>query len=167
MDFEIPADIQSILNELDAFIEAEIKPLQASNDNERFFDHRREHARTDWDNGGVPRADWEELLREMRRRADKAGWLRLALPVEFGGRGVSNLTMALIREHLATKGLGLHNDLQNESSIVGNFPTVLMMRDFGTPEQIKTWMPGFLDGTRRLAFGLTEPNHGPRNHRNS
>ena len=21
-------------------------------------------------------------------------------------------------------------------------------------------MPGFLDGTRRLAFGLTEPNHG-------
>jgi alkylation response protein AidB-like acyl-CoA dehydrogenase len=68
--------------------------------------------------------------------------------------------MAIIREHLATKGLGLHNDLQNESSIVGNFPTVLMMRDFGTPEQIAGWMPGFLDGTRRLAFGLTEPNHG-------
>ena len=32
--------------------------------------------------------------------------------------------MAIIREHLAHKGLGLHNDLQNESSIVGNFPTV-------------------------------------------
>ena len=68
--------------------------------------------------------------------------------------------MAIIREHLATKGLGLHNDLQNESSIVGNFPTVLMMRDFGTDEQRAEWMPGFLDGTRRLAFGLTEPNHG-------
>jgi acyl-CoA dehydrogenase len=37
---------------------------------------------------------------------------------------------------------------------------VLMMRDFGTPEQQAEWMPGFLDGTRRLAFGLTEPNHG-------
>jgi alkylation response protein AidB-like acyl-CoA dehydrogenase len=68
--------------------------------------------------------------------------------------------MAIIREHLAAKGLGLHNDLQNESSIVGNFPTVLMMRDFGTEEQKKEWMPGFLDGTKRLAFGLTEPNHG-------
>ncbi len=68
--------------------------------------------------------------------------------------------MAIIREHLATKGLGLHNDLQNESSIVGNFPTVLMMRDFGTDQQKADWMPGFLDGTRRLAFGLTEPNHG-------
>ena len=57
------------------------------------------------------------------------------------------------------RGLGLHNDLQNESSIVGNFPTVLMMRDFGTPDQIAAWMPGFLDGTRRLAFGSdrTEP----------
>ncbi|MFZ8917419.1 MAG: acyl-CoA dehydrogenase family protein, partial [Ilumatobacteraceae bacterium] len=160
MDFAISADIQATLDALDAFIDAEIKPLQAADDNERFFDHRREWARTDFDNGGVPRAEWEELLREMRRRADAAGWLRLALPAEFGGRDASNLEMAIIREHLATKGLGLHNDLQNESSVVGNFPTVLMMRDFGTEDQKKEWMPGFLDGTKRLAFGLTEPNHG-------
>ncbi|HEY5422275.1 MAG TPA: acyl-CoA dehydrogenase family protein, partial [Ilumatobacteraceae bacterium] len=155
MDFTIPDDIQTTLDQLDDFIEREIKPLEQQDDNVRFFDHRREWARTDFDNGGVPRADWEALLREMRRRADAAGWLRLALPAEFGGRDASNLEMAIIREHLATKGLGLHNDLQNESSIVGNFPTVLMMRDFGTPEQIAAWMPGFLDGTRRLAFGLT------------
>jgi alkylation response protein AidB-like acyl-CoA dehydrogenase len=160
MDFEIPADIQDTLDQLDAFIDAEIKPLEEQDDNIRFFDHRREWARTDFDNDGVPRADWEALLREMRRRADAAGWLRLALPAEFGGQDASNLKMAIIREHLAAKGLGLHNDLQNESSIVGNFPTVLMMRDFGTEEQKAEWMPGFLDGTRRLAFGLTEPNHG-------
>ena len=160
MDFEIPADIQDTLDQLDAFIEAEIKPLERQDDNVRFFDHRREWSRTDFENDGVPRADWEELLREMRRRADAAGWLRLALPAEFGGRDASNLEMAIIREHLAHKGLGLHNDLQNESSIVGNFPTVLMIRDFGTEQQKADWMPGFLDGTRRLAFGLTEPNHG-------
>ncbi len=160
MDFEIPTDIRATLDALDDFIEREIKPLQAADDNERFFDHRREWARTDFDNGGVPRPEWEALLREMRRRADAAGWLRLALPAEFGGRDASNLEMAIIREHLATKGLGLHNDLQNESSIVGNFPTVLMMRDFGTEAQKREWMPGFLDGTKRLAFGLTEPNHG-------
>jgi acyl-CoA dehydrogenase len=160
MDFAIPEHIQQTLSELDAFIEREIVPLQASNDNERFFDHRREWARTDFDNGGVPRAEWEELLREMRKRADAAGWLRLALPEEFGGRSASNLEMAIIREHLASKGLGLFNDLQNESSVVGNFPTVLMMRDFGTDEQKAEWMPGFLDGSKRLAFGLTEPNHG-------
>ncbi|MEP7114694.1 MAG: acyl-CoA dehydrogenase family protein, partial [Ilumatobacteraceae bacterium] len=160
MDFTIPAEIQTTLDQLDDFIQREIRPLEQVDDNVRFFDHRREWARTDFDNGGVPRADWEELLREMRRRADAAGWLRLALPAEYGGRDASNLEMAIIREHLAAKGLGLHNDLQNESSIVGNFPTVLMMRDFGTPDQVAAWMPGFLDGTRRLAFGLTEPNHG-------
>jgi acyl-CoA dehydrogenase len=160
MDFAIPDDIAATIVALDAFIDAEIKPLQAQDDNERFFDHRREWARTDFENGGVPRADWEALLREMRRRADAAGWLRLALPAEFGGRSASNLEMAILREHMASKGLGLHNDLQNESSVVGNFPTVLMMRDFGTPSQVAEWMPGFLDGTRRLAFGLTEPNHG-------
>ena len=51
----------------------------------------------------------------MRRRADAAGWLRHALPAEYGGHDATNLEMAIIREHLATKGLGLHNDLQNES----------------------------------------------------
>ncbi|MGZ6913715.1 MAG: acyl-CoA dehydrogenase family protein, partial [Acidimicrobiia bacterium] len=160
MDFEIPPGIQSTLDALDAFIEREIRPLEEAEDNVRFFDHRREYARTDFERGGIPRQDWEDLLAEMRRRADAAGWLRHALPAEYGGHDATNLEMAIIREHLATKGLGLHNDLQNESSIVGNFPTVLMMRDFGTDEQRAEWMPGFLDGTRRLAFGLTEPNHG-------
>jgi acyl-CoA dehydrogenase len=160
VDFEIPDDVRATLDALDAFIEAEIVPLQAQDDHERFFDHRREYARTDFEADGTPRAEWEELLAEMRRRADAAGWLRWALPTEFGGHDASNLEMAIIREHLAAKGLGLHNDLQNESSVVGNFPTVLMMRDFGTESQRAEWMPGFLDGSRRLAFGLTEPEHG-------
>ena len=71
MDFTIPADIQAKLDALDAFIEKEIKPLENQDDNIRFFDHRREHSRTDWDNDGQPKEDWEELLREMRRRADQ------------------------------------------------------------------------------------------------
>lgn len=160
MDFAIPPHVKTLLDEMDAFIEAEIKPLQAQDDNERFFDHRREHARTDWDNGGMPRHDWEDLLKEMRRRADKAGFLRLSLPEEYGGRNIGNLAMAIIREHLAAKGLGLHNDLQNESSIVGNFPQILMFRDFGTPSQKEEWIKGALAGTHRAAFGLTEPDHG-------
>jgi alkylation response protein AidB-like acyl-CoA dehydrogenase len=160
MDFEIPDEISRYLEELDAFIEREIRPLERQDDNARFFDHRREWARTDWDNGGVPRRDWEELLREMRRRADAAGHLRFALPKELGGRDGSNLAMAIIREHLAAKGLGLHNDLQNESSVVGNFPTVIMMLRFGTKEQKAEFLPGMITGTHRIAFGLTEPGHG-------
>ena len=55
MDFTIPAEITSYLAELDAFIEKEIKPLERENDNIRFFDHRREWARTDFEGGGLPR----------------------------------------------------------------------------------------------------------------
>ena len=55
MDFAIPADLQAYLAELDAFIAAEIKPLEQQDDNIRFFDHRREYARTDFEAGGLPR----------------------------------------------------------------------------------------------------------------
>jgi alkylation response protein AidB-like acyl-CoA dehydrogenase len=68
--------------------------------------------------------------------------------------------MAVIREHLAAKGLGLHNDLQNESSIVGNFPIVIMMHRFGTPAQRAELIEGMITGTHRVGFGLTEPQHG-------
>ncbi|MDP6066890.1 MAG: acyl-CoA dehydrogenase family protein [Alphaproteobacteria bacterium] len=158
MDFEIPREISAILAELDAFIEREIKPLEEAN--RQYFDRRREWARTDWENGGRPRAEWEEVLAEMKRRADKAGHLRFALPRELGGQEGSNLALAMIREHLAHKGLGLHNDLQNESSIVGNFPLVMMMWDFGTEAQKAEFLPGLITGEKRMGFGLTEPGHG-------
>jgi acyl-CoA dehydrogenase len=160
MDFNLPSGLTAYLSELDAFVDKEIRPLQAQDDNERFFDHRREWARTDYERGGLPRHDWEALLAEARRRADRAGHLRFALPEEFGGRNGSHLAMAVIREHFAAKGLGLHNDLQNEHSIVANYPVVLAMRDFGTPAQKEEFINGALDETRHISFGLTEPQHG-------
>jgi alkylation response protein AidB-like acyl-CoA dehydrogenase len=160
MDFDLPADLAAYLAELDRFIEAEIKPLEQADDNIRFFDHRREWARTDFEAGGLPRKEWEALLVEAKRRADRAGHYRFAMPREYGGRDGSNLWMAVIREHLAAKGLGLHNDLQNEHSIVGNNPFVLMFRDFGTEAQKAEFVLGMLEGRRIVTFGLTEPGHG-------
>jgi acyl-CoA dehydrogenase len=158
VDFALPDHLPGLLDEIDAFIESEIKPLER--DNMQYFDQRREYARTDWDNGGIPTRAWEDLLGEMRRRADNAGWLRYGLPSELGGRDGTNLDMAVIREHLAAKGLGLHNDLQDESSIVGNFPQVIMMERFGTETQRTQWSEAMLRGERGFAFGLTEPGHG-------
>jgi alkylation response protein AidB-like acyl-CoA dehydrogenase len=160
MDFDIPEDVAAYLEELDRFIDSEIKPLENQDDNIRFFDHRREHARTDWDNQGLPRKDWEELLGEARRRADAAGHLRYAWPVEWGGKGGTQLSMAIIREHLAAKGLGLHNDLQTEHSIVGNNPFIIMFKEFATNAQYERYSDLLLKGQIRTGFGLTEPNHG-------
>lgn len=157
--FQIPQEIEDYLGDLDQFIAREIKPLEEQDDNIRFFDHRREHARTDWDRHGLPREEWEELLAEARRRADKAGHFRFQLPEEFGGRNGGNLAMARIREHFAAKGLGLHNDLQNEHSIVGNLVQPLMVRDFGTQAQ-KQFIEPMCRGEMLWSFGLTEEDHG-------
>ena len=160
MDFAIPAELEAYLAELDQFIAAEIKPLEQQDDNIRFFDHRREYARTDFENQGLPRREWELLLVEAMRRADKAGHWRFSAPKKYGGRDGSNLAMAVIRDRFAAKGLGLHNDLQNEHSIVGNFPFVAMYEHFGTEAQQEEFILGGFNRTRRVAFGLTEPDHG-------
>ena len=148
MNFDIPEDIRLFLEEVDRFIEREIKPLENSNDNIRFFDHRREDARTDWERDGLPNEDWEALLGEAKRRAIAAGIFSYPFPREHGGRDGGNLGMAIIREHLAAMGLGLHNDLQNEHSVVGNNIGLLLMLEYGTPEQQVEWLPGLKTATR-------------------
>jgi acyl-CoA dehydrogenase len=159
LDFSLPPSLAAYLEELDQFIEREIKPQEEADDNIRFFDYRREWARTDYEGGGLPRPEWEALLRKAKDLADAAGHLRFALSRRYGGKDGSNLWMAVIREHFASKGLGLHNDLQNEHSIVGNFPIVTMLDRYGREDQ-KAMIDGSITGKYRITFGLTEPHHG-------
>ncbi len=160
MDFDLPADVVTLLADLDRFVDTEITPLEEQDDNRRFFDHRREWARTDFEGGGLPRPEWEELLGEARRRADEAGFYRYSLPEELGGQDGSELAMAVVREHLAHRGLGLHNDLQNEHSVVGNLVFVQLLDRFGTPAQREELVEPLITGRKGLGFGLSEPDHG-------
>ena len=99
----------------------------------QYFDHRREYARTDWENGGAPAPRVGGAA-----RARCAGAPTPPATCATRCRRSSAARTARTwrwRSSASTsprKGLGLHNDLQNESSIVGNFPTVLMMLRFGT-----------------------------------
>lgn len=158
MDLTIPADVTRFLGELDAFIEREIRPLEAENPD--LFDHRREFARTDVERGGIPTARLRELLAEARRRADAAGFYRYPLPAALGGQGGSNLAMAVIREHLAALGPGLHAELSHEASVVANLPLALVLLAYGTDEQKRRYLEPHVRGELGLAFGLTEPGHG-------
>jgi hypothetical protein len=81
MDFKLPHELNELLRQIERVIDQEIRPLQAQDDNERFFDHRREWARTDFDQGGLPRPEWEALLLECAKPsplscAEAARWLR-------------------------------------------------------------------------------------------
>jgi alkylation response protein AidB-like acyl-CoA dehydrogenase len=149
--------LPALLARIDEFIERELTPLQ--DEHPQYFDHRREFARTDIENGGAPVKEWEALLVEMMRRADAAGLYRFALPSELGGSEGTNREMAAIREHLANKPLGLHSDLQTESSCVGNFPIVLVLHALGSPEQ-KEMIEPLIRHEVACGFGLTEPRHG-------
>lgn len=62
MNFEIPKALTAYIAEIDCFVKNKILPLQHTDDNNRFFDHRREHSRTDWIHNGNPKPEWEDLL---------------------------------------------------------------------------------------------------------
>ena len=124
---------------------------RSENDNIRFFDHRREDARTDWDRGGLPNEEWEALL----ARGPPAGRRGRPLPLRRSPRSTAARTARtsawpIIREHFATKGLGLHNDLQNEHSIVGNNVGLLLMLEHGTDEQKAEWVDDLAARPARL-----------------
>ncbi|KAJ5661530.1 acyl-CoA dehydrogenase [Penicillium maclennaniae] len=167
MNFELPPDVREYLSRIDTFINDKILPLQHKDDNNRFFDHRREASRTQWNNQGLPTEEWEQLLRQAKALADQAGFYRFACPKEYGGSGSDsqNLYMCAIRYHLSSHpvyggGLSLANDLQNEHSVVGNNPFVIMIYHYGTPKQQKELIPASISGELRATFGLTENEHG-------
>ena len=164
MDFALPQDLADYLGELDRFIEAQIKPLERADDNIYPLLLRPSAPSTPAPTGTTRACrarKWEGPAgRGARRRADAAGHLRYGWPVEWGGKGGTNLAMAVIREHLAAKGLGLHNDLQTEHSIVGNNPFILMFKEFATNAQYERYGEALLKGEIRSGFGLTEPYHG-------
>lgn len=167
MNFELPSDLQAYSGKPDGSIHASIIPFQKSNDNVRFFDHSREPSRTQWDNGGLPTREWESLLGQAREMADGAGFYRFPLPRSYGGQGHpdTNLWMCAIRYHLASSpayggGVSLSNDLQNEHSVVGNFPDFLMLYHWGNRQQKADLIPLRLRGEFRMTFGLTEIHHG-------
>jgi acyl-CoA dehydrogenase len=158
MDWSIPEDVTKFIADLDDFIDAQIKPIEEANP--EHFDHRREFTRTDVERGGIPTRRWREIMHEARVLSDKAGFYRYPLPAALGGQDGSNVAMAVIREHLARRGPGLHAELSHEASMVANLPLALVLHEYGTPEQKELYLDRLVSGDMDMAFGLTEPNHG-------
>jgi alkylation response protein AidB-like acyl-CoA dehydrogenase len=158
LDWSIPADVTELLGSIDDFIERELEPLQRAHPD--LFDHRREFARTDTARGGIPTERWRALLAQARQLAIDAGLYKYPFPSELGGSDGSNLAMAIIREHLAHRGPGLHAELSHEASIVANEPLVLVLHEYGTAEQKRRYLEPLVDGRLAIAFALTEPGHG-------
>ncbi|MGW3013548.1 acyl-CoA dehydrogenase family protein [Streptomyces sp. NPDC001219] len=96
---------------------------------------------------------------ELWAEAAKLGYLGVNLPEEYGGGGGGIAELSLVLEELGAAGCPLLM-LVVSPAICGT-----VIARFGTEEQKRTWLPGLADGSRKMAFGITEPDAGSNSHR--
>ncbi|MFE9389687.1 acyl-CoA dehydrogenase family protein [Streptomyces sp. NPDC006784] len=96
---------------------------------------------------------------ELWAEAAKLGYLGVNLPEEYGGGGSGIQELSIVLEELGAAGCPLLM-LVVSPAICGT-----VIARFGTQEQQRTWLPGLADGTRKMAFGITEPDAGSNSHR--
>ncbi|WHM38148.1 acyl-CoA dehydrogenase family protein [Streptomyces sp. BPTC-684] len=91
--------------------------------------------------------------------AAKLGYLGVNLPEEYGGGGGGMAELSIVLEELGAAGCPLLMMVVSPA-ICGT-----VIARFGTEEQKRTWLPGLADGSRTMAFGITEPDAGSNSHR--
>ncbi|MEV0372307.1 acyl-CoA dehydrogenase family protein [Streptomyces sp. NPDC050636] len=96
---------------------------------------------------------------ELWTEAAKLGYLGVNLPEEYGGGGCGIAELAIVLEELGAAGCPLLMMVVSPA-ICGT-----VIARFGTEEQKRTWLPGLADGSRKMAFGITEPDAGSNSHR--
>ncbi|MEU2225433.1 acyl-CoA dehydrogenase family protein [Streptomyces sp. NPDC018347] len=96
---------------------------------------------------------------ELWSDAGGLGYLGVNLPEEYGGGGGGISELSIVLEELGAAGSPLLM-LVVSPAICGT-----VIARFGTEEQKRAWLPGLADGTRLMAFGITEPDAGSNSHR--
>ncbi|WP_217198993.1 acyl-CoA dehydrogenase family protein [Streptomyces buecherae] len=96
---------------------------------------------------------------ELWAEAGKLGYLGVNLPEEYGGGGGGIVELSIVLEELGAAGCPLLLMVVSPA-ICGT-----VIARFGTEEQKRAWLPGLADGSRTMAFGITEPDAGSNSHR--
>ncbi len=96
---------------------------------------------------------------ELWADAAKLGYLGANLPEAYGGGGGGIAELSIVLEELGAAGCPLLM-LIVSPAICGT-----VIARFGTDTQKQEWLPGIADGTRTMAFGITEPDAGSNSHR--
>lgn len=106
----------------------------------------------------LPKARKGEPLTELWTEAGKLGFLGVNLPEEYGGGGAGIYELALVQEELAAQGAGL--------LLVVVSPAICgtIIGKYGTDPQKQEWLTALADGSKIMAFGITEPDAGSNSH---
>lgn len=135
MDFVVPAEYEDLQRSLTDFIERELRPLEAELD---------------------PIADDVPVgLRDrVRRRSAELGFYAADFPEEFGGSGLPQLGMVLLREAAFRSGYRL----AGFTTYGPEGPTGILLS--GTAEQKKRYLVPLVTAEKSMCFALTEPDAG-------
>jgi len=114
--------------------------------------------------GGYGREYFVRQARSGQKTTDlwleigRNGYLGVNIPEEYGGGGGGIGDVAAVCEELAAQGCPLLMMVVSPA-ICGT-----VISRFGTDEQKQRWLPGIADGTRTMAFAITEPDAGTNSH---
>ncbi|MFC4506372.1 MULTISPECIES: acyl-CoA dehydrogenase family protein [Streptomyces] len=99
----------------------------------------------------APETLWQE--------AAKLGYIGVNLPEAYGGGGGGITELCLVLEEMGAAGNPLLMMIVSPA-ICGT-----VIARFGTEAQKQEWLPALADGSRLMAFGITEPDAGSNSHR--
>jgi glutaryl-CoA dehydrogenase (non-decarboxylating) len=96
-----------------------------------------------------------EFKKERVAQMGELGFFTCGLPEEFGGSGMGFVESVLMAEQIAKVSASWRLPFNMQ-----NLGPSLTVAKFGTPEQKKKYIPGWVAGTQLGFFAMTEPNTG-------
>ncbi|GGQ12496.1 acyl-CoA dehydrogenase [Streptomyces griseomycini] len=106
-----------------------------------------------------PRAARGTGDRSFWQEAAELGYIGVNLPEAYGGGGGGITELSLVLEEMGAAGNPLLMMIVSPA-ICGT-----VISRFGTEAQKREWLPALADGSRLMAFGITEPDAGSNSHR--
>lgn len=107
----------------------------------------------------LAKARKHEATSELWQKAASLGFIGINIPEVYGGGGAGITELAIVCEELAASGSPLL------LLVVSPAICATIIAQTGTPDQRQRWLPGMADGSRKMAFAITEPDAGSNSHR--
>ncbi len=148
----LPADVISARDGLIAFADREIIPRHEKH-HALFDDPRRLHR----DDGRFS-DELLQLIGEVRTAASRAGFYTMCVPEELGGGGLGHLAYYVAWEALFHH-CGPKNWLMLYALAHWAFGPSRLLEQI-THSARERFLPGLMDGTKSMCFGLSEPGAG-------
>lgn len=149
---ETPEDVAAARDGILAFAEQEILPRHAKH--QALFDNPRALYEED----GRFSAALQALISEVRQTSAQAGFYQMCVPEALGGGGLGHLAYYTAWQALFHR-CGPQNWLMLYALAHWAFGPSRLLEQVTEEAQAKV-MPGLLNGTQSMCFGLSEPNAG-------